>query len=110
MSGVCEGERYRIVSGVRQENIMFPWLFNGCCEEGGEDGDGKEVSEIPGGGERVEIIADNLVRSGKSEEDVRAMVRRCAEVCRRRALKINEGKSKMIEMNGEEGLEYAEFV
>ena len=29
-----------------------------------------------------------------------------AEVCRRRGLKINAGKSKVIVLNGEEGLEY----
>ena len=38
---------------------MAPWLFNiyicGWSEEGGEDGDGKEESEIHGGRERVEI-------------------------------------------------------
>ena len=32
-------------------------------------------------------------------------MRRFAEVCRRRRLKVNAGKSKVIVRNGEEGLE-----
>ena len=34
------------------------------------------------------------------------MVRRFAEVCRRRGLKVNAGKSKVMVLNGEEGFEY----
>ena len=48
-------ERFRKGRGVRQECIMSPLLFNGCIVKGGENGDGKEENEIPGGGERVEI-------------------------------------------------------
>ena len=33
------------------------------------------------------------------------MVKRFAEVCRRRGLKVNAGKSKVMVLNGEEGLE-----
>ena len=33
------------------------------------------------------------------------MVERFIEVCRRRGLKFNAGKSKVMVMNGEEGLE-----
>ena len=33
------------------------------------------------------------------------MVRRFVEVCRRRELKVNAGKNKVMVMNGEEGLE-----
>ena len=36
--------------------------------------------------------------------DLRAMVGRLAEVCRR-GLKVNAGKSKVMVLNGEEGLE-----
>ena len=63
-------------------------------DEGGEDGDGKEEREwrLPG-----VLYADDLV--------LRAMVGRFVEVCRRRGLKINGGKSKVMEMNGEDGLE-----
>ena len=36
-----------------------------------------------------------LVLCDESEEDLRAMVRWFVEVCRRRGLKVNEGKSKV---------------
>ena len=42
---------------------------------------------------------------GESEEDLRAMVVRFVEVCRRRGLKVNAGKSKVVVLSGEEGLE-----
>ena len=52
------------------------------------------------------LCADNLVLCGDSEEDLRAMVGWFAEVCRRGGLKVNAGKSKVMVLNGEEGLEY----
>ena len=42
-----ESERFRIDSGMR---CIYGWTDEGC-----EDRDGKEVNEIPGGRERVEI-------------------------------------------------------
>ena len=47
----------------------------------------------------------DLVLWGESEEDLRAMVERFADVCRRRGLKFNAGKSKVMVLNGEEGLD-----
>ena len=41
----------------------------------------------------------------ESEEDLRAMVGRFVEVSRR-SLKVNAGKSKVMVLGGEEGLEY----
>ena len=38
------------------------------------------------------LHADDLVLCGESEEDLRAMVRRFVEVCRRRGLKFNASK------------------
>ena len=69
-------------------------------------GMGRRGSENPGGEERMEIIfhADDLVLYGESEKDLRAMVGRFVEVCRRRGLKVNAGKSKVMVLNGEEGL------
>ena len=40
------------------------------------------------------------------EEDLRVIMGQFAEVCRRRGLKDNAGKSKVRVLNGEEGLEW----
>ena len=48
----------------------------------------------------------DLVMCDESEEDLRAMVGRFVEVCKRRGLKINEGKSKVMVLGGEEGLKF----
>ena len=97
---VGESERFRIGSGVRQRCIMSPWLFNVYM-----DGVMKEV-EMGMGSRGVRFLedgrewrlhdllyADNLVLCGELEEDLRAMVARFAEVCRR-GLKVNKGKSE----------------
>ena len=63
--------------------------------KGGEDGDGREW-RLPG-----HLYADDLVLCGESEEDRRVMVGRFAEICRRRALKFNAGKSKVLILNEE---------
>ena len=51
------------------------------------------------------LYADDLVLFGELEEDLRAMVGRFIEVCKRRNLKISIGKSKGMLLGGEEGLE-----
>ena len=51
------------------------------------------------------LYADDSVLSGESEEDLRAMVGHLIEVCRRRGLKVNAGKSNVMVLGGEEGLE-----
>ena len=51
------------------------------------------------------LYANDLVLSGESEEDLRVMVEWFVEVCRRRGLKVNEGKSKVMVLNREERLE-----
>ena len=80
---------------------------NGGESEGGENGSGEERSEIFGGGKRLTglLYADDLVLFGESEKDLRAMMGRFAEVCGRRSLKINAGKSKVMVKDGEMGLE-----
>ena len=50
------------------------------------------------------MYADDLVLCGESEENLRVMVGRFAEVYRRRGLKVNGGKSKVMVLNGDEGL------
>ena len=51
------------------------------------------------------LYADDLVLCDESEEDLRVMVGWLVEVCRKRGLKVNAGKSWVMELNGEEGLE-----
>ena len=48
------------------------------------------------------MYADDLVLCGESEEDLRAMMGHFVEVCRRRGLKGNAGKSKVMVVDGEE--------
>ena len=78
-----------IDSGVRQV-YHVPYAvqcIHGWSDEG-EDGDGKEGSELHGRWERVEIawplVSNDLVLYGESEENLRVMVGRFAEVCRRK--------------------------
>ena len=47
---------------------------------------------------------------GESEEDLRAMLGHFVEVCKRRCLKVNVGKSKVMVLSGEEGLECEVYV
>ena len=51
------------------------------------------------------LYADDLFFCGESEENLRVMVGQFIQVCRRRGLKVNAGKSKVMVLNGEEGLE-----
>ena len=51
------------------------------------------------------LYEDDLVPCGELEEDLRVMVGRFAEVCRRKGLKVNASKSKVMVLDGEEGLE-----
>ena len=48
------------------------------------------------------LYVDDLVLCGESEEGLRAMVGRFVEVCRRRGLKHNAGKSKVMVLCGKE--------
>ena len=49
------------------------------------------------------LYAEDLALCGESEEDLRVMIGRFAEVCRRRGLKVIAGNSKVMVLNGEEG-------
>ena len=73
-----------------------------------ENGDGEDRSEIPSGREEWRLpslfYADDLVLCGQLKENLRAMVRNFVKMCRS-SLKVNADKSKVIVLNGEEGLE-----
>ena len=80
----------------------------GCSDEGGEDGDGNDGSEISGGGEREWkftglLYANDLVLCGESKEDLKSMVGCFVEVCRGRGLKVNAGKRKVMVLGEELG-------
>ena len=51
------------------------------------------------------LYTNDLDLCGESEEELRAMVGHFAEVYRRRGLKVNASKSKVIMLGVEEGLE-----
>ena len=58
VQGVGESERFRIDSGVRQNCIISPWLFNvykKCTNEISKNENGEDGCEISGGGERVDF-------------------------------------------------------
>ena len=91
---------------------MFSWLLNVYLDE--------VIKEVKMGmgrrgvrfqGERREgrypglLYADDLVSYGESEEELRATVGRFVEVCRRKCLKVNAGKSNVTLLGGEERLE-----
>ena len=73
--------------------------------DGGENGEREEGNEWILSGI---LHADDLVLCGTSEEELRAieLVGRFVEVFRRGGLKVNAGKSKVMVLGGEEGLEY----
>ena len=51
------------------------------------------------------LNADDLDLCDELEEDPTVMLERFVEICRRRGLKINAGKSKIMVLGGEEKLE-----
>ena len=96
----------RVEGGVRGVYHVLLALQCQCLygrsDEGGENGVGEEGREwiLPG-----LLNADDLGLCGGLEKDLRAMVGRFVEVCKRRGLKVNAGKSKVMVLGGEEGLE-----
>ena len=48
------------------------------------------------------VYTDNFILCGESEEDLK-VVGHFVEVCRKRDPKVNENKSKVIVLDGEEG-------
>ena len=90
--------------------MMSPWLFNVNMDAVMDElkmGMGRRGVRFQE--ERREwrlsgfLYTNNLVLCGESEEDLRAIVGRFVEVCRRRELKVNAGRSKVMLLGGEEG-------
>ena len=89
-----ESEYFSIDCGERHGCIISPWLFNVYMDtiRKEENGDGEEGRD-----------SDELVLCGDLEEDLRAMVGCFIEICRRRVMKVNADKSKVMVLNGKEG-------
>ena len=107
-----DSDRFWTDSGVRQGCIMSPCLFNvymNVVMKKAKIGMEKRGVRFMEEGRKWKVpsllYANDLVLCGESEEDLRAMVGRFVELCRRRGLKVNAGKSKVMVMIGEEGLE-----
>ena len=105
----CECACFRIDSGVRQGCIMSPWIFNVYTDVVIKEvkmGMGRRGVRFQEEGREWRLpsflYVDDLVMCGESEEDLRKMVERVVDACRRRGLKINTGKSKMMVLCGKE--------
>ena len=108
----CETERFKIDYGVIQVCIMSPWIFNlhmeavmkklkmGVGRRGVRFQEEPREWRLPG-----LLYADDLVLRVESEEDLRAILGRFIEVCRRRGLKVNADKSEVMLLGWEERLE-----
>ena len=90
---------------------MSPWLFNVYMDAAMKElkmGMGRRGERFQEGRERrlPDLLnADDLVLCGESEKDLREMVGCFDKVCRRRGLKVNAGKRKVVVLGREEGLE-----
>jgi hypothetical protein len=101
-------EWFKIESGVRQGCVMSPWLFNLYMDGVMKEllvGMGREgVRMVENGREwRIPCLlyADDLVLCGESEESLERLVERFGRVCKRRGLKVNVDKSKVMVMSEE---------
>ena len=112
-----ESDWFQIDSGVTHGCIMSHWLFNVYMDalmETMKMGMGRRRVRFLRGGREWRLsgllYADDLILCRKSEENLRAMAGWFAEVCRRRGLGANAGKSKVMVLNGEERLECESHV
>ena len=97
--------------------IKFPWLFNIYMDAVMKEvkmGIGRREVRFQEEGREWRLpgllYADDLVSFVESEEDLKVMVGRFVEVCRRRGLKVKASKSKVTVLGGEEGLECEVYV
>ena len=75
--------------------------IHGYSDEGGENGNGEEGRE---GRWHGLLYADDLVLCDESEKNLGAMGGRFVEVCKRRGLKVNKGRRKVMVLGGEKGM------
>ena len=91
---------------------MSHWLFNvymdGVMKEVKMGVGRRRVSFMEDGRKWILpglLYEDDFLLCGESEEELRVMMGWFAEVCKRKGMKVNICKSKVIVLNGEEGLE-----
>ena len=107
-----ESEYFKLDSGVRQGCIISPWVLNVYMKA--------VMEEVKMGMGRMGVrfvederdcilycllYADDLVLCGKAKEDRKVIMECFVELGRRRSLKVNTDKSKVMVLGGEEGLE-----
>jgi hypothetical protein len=103
-----EGEWFKIESGVRQGCVMSPWLFNLYMDGVMKElmvGMGNEGVRMMENGREWKVpcllYADDLALCSESEEGLQRLVEGFGRVCKRRGLKVNVDKSKVMVMNEE---------
>ncbi len=97
------GECFKIKAGLRQRCVMSPWLFNIFM-----DGVIREIkAKIVNIGIEMRIdnakwkistklFADDTVLLAESEKNLQKLINEISNVCVRRKLKVNVGKSKVM--------------
>ena len=96
-------ESFDIRVGVRQGCVMSPWLFNIFMDSVIREMKakvGKVGARMNVEGERwwlvTSLFADDSVLMAESESELQKIVDEFNMVCKRRKLKVNEGKSKVM--------------
>ena len=111
---VCrrESDWFSVKVGLRQGCVMSPWMFNMFMDgvmrevrESGMDVGVKLWDRRLGCEWRVEwlMFADDTVLVGDSEEKLQRLVKEFESVCKKRKLKVNVSKSKVMKVNGKQG-------
>ncbi len=86
-------DSFAVGVGVRQGCIMLPWLFNIFM-----DGQNRAGLKLNGVDWPVPacLFADDTVLLAESERKIQRVVDQFHDVCSRRKLKVNAGKSKVM--------------
>src|SRR5678816_4574870 len=98
-----ESDWFNINNRVRQEYAMSPWRSNLYMDEVMkklEVGVTRDSVRMMGNGREWRapylLYEDDLVLCGESEKSLRGLVERFGRVCKRRGLKVNVDKSKVM--------------
>ena len=86
--------------------LCFSTVY-GSSNKRSENEDEEDMSEIFGGEERIwgvlgPFYANDLVLCGELDDVLKVMVRRFVEVCKRRSVKVNANRCKVMVLRGKE--------